>query len=107
MQFKSLFLAIVTLFYPTQCNQEFDRCVSFVRLSKPVETAEDTMLQVYALYKQAVIGDCPNERVGEMEIVKRKKLKAWCNLKGMTKQVAELEYIKLIDSLVPDWRSAI
>lgn len=87
-----------------QANDEFVKCARFVRKSDPVETSEDTMLRVYALYKQATFGDCQMIRVGENEGNLRKKLNAWCSLVGMPKGVAEVEYVKLIDSLIPDWR---
>lgn len=107
MQFYSVIRLLISLSALVEANEDFDQCALFVRKSKPVETSEDTMLRVYALYKQAKFGDCKNQRAGEIGGDMRKKLNAWCALVGMPKEAAEVEYVRLIDSLVPDWRSNV
>lgn len=97
-------MLLMSLAFLGQGYEDFVKCARFVRISDPVETSEDTMLRVYALYKQATFGDCQKIRVGEDDGYLRKKLNAWCSLVGMPKEVAEVEYVKLIDNLVPNWR---
>lgn len=56
----------------------------------------DSLLQFYALYRQATIGDVQGERPGVFHMPAKAKYDAWANLKGMTKEVAMQGYIDLV-----------
>ncbi|MES2934409.1 MAG: acyl-CoA-binding protein [Pseudomonadota bacterium] len=58
-----------------------------------------TLLQIYALYKQASAGDVSGERPGFTDMVGRAKWDAWNELKGTSNQQAMQQYIDLIDGL--------
>ncbi|MBM3391987.1 MAG: acyl-CoA-binding protein [Betaproteobacteria bacterium] len=58
-----------------------------------------TLLQLYALYKQATAGDAEGKRPGFGDMVGRAKFDAWAALKGTGKEDAMQRYIALIDSL--------
>ena len=58
-----------------------------------------TLLQIYALYKQAAEGDASGERPGMTDFVARAKFDAWDKQKGKSKDEAMQEYIDLIESL--------
>jgi acyl-CoA-binding protein len=58
-----------------------------------------TLLQIYALYKQAGSGDAEGKRPGFGDLVGRAKFDAWAALKGKNADEAMQEYIDLIDSL--------
>ena len=58
-----------------------------------------TLLQIYALYKQASGGDADGKRPGFADIVGRAKWDAWNALKGKATEDAMQEYVELIDSL--------
>jgi acyl-CoA-binding protein len=58
-----------------------------------------TLLQIYALYKQATAGDVEGKRPGFTDMVGRAKFDAWAGLKGKTTSEAQQEYIDLIESL--------
>ncbi|MGL6070811.1 acyl-CoA-binding protein [Craterilacuibacter sp.] len=58
-----------------------------------------TMLQLYALFKQASSGDATGERPGMMDFIARAKFDAWEKLKGITGDEAMQKYIDLVAEL--------
>lgn len=58
-----------------------------------------TLLEIYALYKQASAGDAQGKRPGFSDMVGRAKYDAWAALKGTGGEDAMQRYIALIDSL--------
>jgi len=59
----------------------------------------DTLLALYALYKQGSNGDVAGARPGIMDAVGRAKFDAWTARKGMAREQAMAEYVKLVESL--------
>ena len=59
----------------------------------------DTMLKLYALYKQGTKGDASGSRPGMFDMVGRAKYDAWAKLKGTTTDNAMQQYIDLVESL--------
>lgn len=62
--------------------------------------SNETLLQLYSLYKQATIGDVnvePSEN--PFDFVAKAKYEAWSALKGKTQQEAQSEYINLVNKL--------
>ena len=58
-----------------------------------------TLLQLYALYKQATEGDAGGERPGMSDFVGRAKWDAWKALEGTGADEAKQRYIDLVESL--------
>ncbi|MDO9158489.1 MAG: acyl-CoA-binding protein [Burkholderiaceae bacterium] len=58
-----------------------------------------TLLQIYALYKQATQGDNADKKPGFGDMVGRAKWDAWAKLKGTPADDAKQQYIALIESL--------
>ena len=58
-----------------------------------------TLLKIYALFKQATVGDAQGERPGMTDFVGRAKYDAWAERQGLSKEEAMLQYIDLIESL--------
>jgi len=58
-----------------------------------------TLLKIYALYKQASVGDNTDKKPGFSDMVGRAKWEAWNNLKGTGSSDAMQQYIDLIESL--------
>ena len=58
-----------------------------------------TLLKVYALYKQASVGDVDGKRPGFTDMVGRAKWDAWNKLLGTDSKVAMQDYVDLIESL--------
>jgi diazepam-binding inhibitor (GABA receptor modulating acyl-CoA-binding protein) len=65
----------------------------------PTRPDNDTMLKLYALYKQASNGDVQGSRPGFTDFVGRAKYDAWAKIKGMGQDVAMQEYIDLVNKL--------
>lgn len=65
----------------------------------PEKPDNATLLQIYALYKQATEGDVEGKRPGFTDLVGRAKFDAWAGVKGQAKEGAMQGYIDLIESL--------
>ena len=64
---------------------------------KPVTgLGNDVMLDLYALYKQATVGNATGDRPGMLDVRGRAKYDAWAKRKGMTKDAAMQGYIDLV-----------
>ena len=70
---------------------------------KALSTApsNDTLLELYAFYKQATAGDVRGSRPGMMDFRGRAKFDAWAGRKGMSKEEAMEAYVALVDRLTP------
>lgn len=58
-----------------------------------------TLLKIYALYKQASVGDNTEKKPGFTDVVARAKWDAWSKLKGTPADAAQQQYIDLIAEL--------
>ncbi len=78
-----------------------DRFQAAVAKSKTLATApdQDTMLTMYALFKQAGEGDVSGKRPGFTNPVGRAKHDAREKVAGMSQDAAKEQYIALVDSL--------
>jgi diazepam-binding inhibitor (GABA receptor modulator, acyl-CoA-binding protein) len=65
----------------------------------PEKPDNQTLLQIYGLYKQATDGDNEGKRPCFTDMVGRMKFDAWAGLKGKSAAEAQQEYIDLIESL--------
>ena len=65
----------------------------------PRRPNNETLLRIYALYKQATVGDAVGARPGFTDFVGRAKHDAWAKLKGTAKDQAMRDYIALVDSM--------
>jgi acyl-CoA-binding protein len=59
----------------------------------------ETMLKLYALYKQATSGDVSGAKPGMFDMVGRAKYEAWEKVKGTAKDAAMQQYISLVQKL--------
>jgi len=59
----------------------------------------DTLLKLYAYFKQGSTGDVEGKRPGFADLVGRAKYDAWAKLKGTPKDEAIQSYIDLVESL--------
>lgn len=58
-----------------------------------------TLLQLYALYKQATAGDVEGKRPGFTDFAGRAKYDAWADLEGTEPDAAKEQYIALVHEL--------
>lgn len=82
----------------TELETRFQQAVTE---SKTLDERPDnmTLLQLYALYKQATGGDVEGDRPGFTDMVGRAKWDAWNALKGTPAEQAMQRYIDLVESL--------
>jgi diazepam-binding inhibitor (GABA receptor modulating acyl-CoA-binding protein) len=70
------------------------------RIKTISSASTDTLLELYALYKQGTTGDVQGSRPGFTDIKGRKKFDAWTSRKGLSKDQAMIAYVDLVDSLM-------
>ena len=56
--------------------------------SLPVKPSNETLLNLYSLYKQATEGDVNDETPAMFDFVAKAKYEAWSSLKGKSKEAA-------------------
>lgn len=61
--------------------------------------SNDDLLELYALFKQATVGDVSGSRPGMMDFKGRAKFDAWATKKGTAKDQAMTKYIALVARL--------
>ena len=61
--------------------------------------SNEELLDLYALFKQASEGDVSGERPGGFDFKAIAKFDAWAGKKGITKDQASQDYIKLVEKL--------
>ena len=59
----------------------------------------ETLLRLYALYKQGSEGDVSGAKPGFFDFVGTAKYEAWAKLKGTTQQEAMEKYVALVKKL--------
>ena len=75
----------------------FEAAQQSVKTKKAV--GNDVLLHLYALFKQATVGDISGDRPGMMDFKGRAKYDAWSARKGITKEQAQRDYVDLVASL--------
>jgi acyl-CoA-binding protein len=78
--------------------REFEQAADAVKALK--ERPDDqTMLKLYALYKQGSVGDVQGEKPGFFDFVGTAKYEAWGKLRGTPQAEARREYVELVRKL--------
>jgi diazepam-binding inhibitor (GABA receptor modulator, acyl-CoA-binding protein) len=65
----------------------------------PRKPDNETLLRLYAYYKQATAGDVTGKRPGFMDMVGQAKYDAWAKVKGTSKEAAMQAYVDLVSKL--------
>lgn len=68
--------------------------------------AQDELLSLYALYKQASMGDVSGPRPGILDFKGRAKFDAWQNQRGKARDEARRQYTELVAALERKYGSA-
>jgi len=80
-------------------QQQFDEAVANSKLL-PSKPGNETLLQLYSLYKQATEGDNTTDKPSNpFDIVGQAKYNAWNELNGKPKADAMQEYVALVNKL--------
>jgi acyl-CoA-binding protein len=79
-------------------KEDFDAQVARMNdLAK--KPAQSTQLDLYALYKQATVGDATGKRPGMLDPVGRAKYDAWATRRGLSREDAMQAYVDLARTL--------
>jgi acyl-CoA-binding protein len=62
--------------------------------------SNDTLLELYSLFKQATEGDVQGKRPGMLDLKGRAKYDAWAGRKGLGKEAAMQQYVALVERLL-------
>jgi acyl-CoA-binding protein len=73
----------------------------------PQRPDNETMLKLYALYKQATMGDAAGNRPAPFDFVARAKFDAWSAAAGTSSEDAMQQYIDLVLRCDHDARSGL
>lgn len=79
-------------------KQQFDAAVAASK-TLPERPDNNTLLKLYALYKQGTGGDADGERPGMSDFIARAKYDAWAAVAGTSKEDAMRQYVDLVESL--------
>ena len=82
----------------TEINSLFEQA-SVAAKSLPARPDNDTMLKLYALYKQGSSGDVAGDKPGFFDFVATAKYEAWEGLKGLSADDAMQKYVDLVKNL--------
>ncbi|KAF9542869.1 Acyl-CoA-binding domain-containing protein 1 [Mortierella hygrophila] len=82
-------------------SAEFDAAAAKIK-ELTTSPSNDNLLELYALFKQATVGDNNTERPGTFDFKGKAKWDAWTKKQGISKEEAEKEYIKLVAELTKD-----
>jgi diazepam-binding inhibitor (GABA receptor modulator, acyl-CoA-binding protein) len=77
---------------------DFASAQTRVKSLKTTPGAEE-LLELYALYKQATVGDVHGDRPGMLDFKGRAKFDAWAQRKSMTTDAAMTAYVDLVNRL--------
>ena len=77
---------------------------SFEQASKAIQGLSerpdnDTLLRLYAFYKQGSEGDVSGDKPGFFDFVGTAKYEAWAKLKGTSQEDAQKKYVDLVKKL--------
>ena len=82
-----------------QLQELFEKAVKESK-ELPSKPDNETLLKLYALYKQGTEGDVNTESPSNpFDFVSKAKYSAWSDLKGKTKGEAMNEYVTLVNQL--------
>jgi len=82
----------------TDLQTRFEQAAAAAK-ALPERPDNDTLLQLYALYKQGSEGDVTGEKPGFFDFVGMAKYEAWEKLSGMDSSDAQAKYADLVESL--------
>ncbi|XP_024917390.1 acyl-CoA-binding protein isoform X2 [Cynoglossus semilaevis] len=80
-------------------KEEFDKLAEDVKKVKS-KPADQELLDLYGLYKQAVVGDVNTDRPGMLDFKGKAKWDAWNSRKGMSNDDAMSAYVALAKEII-------
>lgn len=80
-------------------QEDFDKAAADVKNLKAKPTDQE-LLDLYALFKQATVGDNGTARPGMLDFKGKAKWDAWAAKKGLDSTAAKQQYIVLANNLI-------
>lgn len=85
----------------TDDSDQFETAAEVAK-SLPERPDNDTLLRLYALYKQGSEGDVKGDKPGFFDFVGVAKYEAWEKLEGLDQNEARTKYVELVRNLGGD-----
>lgn len=79
-------------------RQRFEQAAKDIK-SLPSPPDNETLLRLYALYKQGALGDVSTPKPGAYDFIGTAKHEAWERLRGMSRDDAMRKYVDLVARL--------
>lgn len=80
-------------------QEDFEKAAEDVKSLKE-SPADGDLLELYALYKQATVGDINTERPGMLDFKGKAKWDAWNHKKGTDPEKAKQDYVNKAKELI-------
>ena len=80
-------------------SPEFEKAAEDVK-QLTVRPTNEELLELYAWFKQATVGDCNTARPGMFDLKGKYKWDKWNELQGTSKENAEKKYIETAKGLI-------
>ncbi|XP_051160115.1 acyl-CoA-binding protein homolog [Leptopilina boulardi] len=80
-------------------DEQFNKAAEDVKDLASTPSDAD-LLEIYALFKQATVGDCNTARPGMLDFKGKAKWDAWNGKKGLSQEDAKKQYIEKVESLI-------
>ncbi|XP_045473804.1 acyl-CoA-binding protein homolog [Harmonia axyridis] len=80
-------------------DAKFNTAVEDVRKLKS-KPSDNDLLELYALFKQATVGDNTTTRPGMLDLKGKAKWDAWTKQKGVSADTAKEQYVAKVSSLI-------
>ncbi|XP_017762309.1 PREDICTED: acyl-CoA-binding protein-like [Eufriesea mexicana] len=84
-------------------DQKFEKAAETIKTLSKRPTDEE-FLELYALYKQATVGNINTSRPGMLDLKGKAKWDAWKLKEGMSQDDAKEAYIKFVDTLMEKYK---
>lgn len=78
----------------------FEEAVDMVNNKMNKQLSNDELKEIYALYKQATVGDVNVDRPGMLDFKGKAKWDAWDSKKGMSQDDAKTKYVAFANEMV-------
>ena len=84
---------------------QFKKASYLVTKGPAKNSSNEEKLKFYSYFKQATVGDVVGSQPWAVNLEARAKWDAWNSVKGMSKQEAMENYIKLVANDDPNWET--
>ena len=82
-------------------ENKFQEAIIKIKLVENLQLSNNDLLDLYAYYKQAIVGNC-NLQVSLFDLRNNAKRDKWLKLKGMSKETAKMKYIQIVEKFIHD-----